>query len=172
MEHTKRHAEPLTTRTAQAVDRDAAADLLLACNMHYFGAQDGAEAAARLAADGMIDGRLDSRMLIGWRGGDAVAFATYAILQPGPTGQPVLFMKDLFVLDADRSRGTGEAMLRALAAIAVAERCCRLDWTAEAHNTKALAFYDRLHADRLHEKVYYRFSGEGLARFAGATGRD
>ena len=162
----------LQIQIAEDHDRDAAAALLLACNMHYFGAQDGAEAAARLAGDGMIDGRLDSRMLIGWRGEDAVAFATYAILQPGPTAQPVLFMKDLFVLDADRSRGTGEAMLRAVATTAVANGCCRLDWTAEVHNTKALAFYDRLQADRLHEKVYYRFTGEGLARFAGANDHD
>ena len=162
----------LEIRIAADRDRAAAADLLLACNTHYFGAPNGAADAARLAADAMIDGRLDSRMLIGWRGGDAVAFATFAILQPGPTGQPVLFMKDLFVVDAARSGGTGAAMMRAVAGIAVAEGCCRFDWTAETHNTRALAFYDRLRADRRHEKVYYRLAGDALARFAGPAGND
>jgi ribosomal protein S18 acetylase RimI-like enzyme len=44
--------------------------------------------------------------------------------------------------------------------------CVRFDWSAETDNPDALAFYDRLGAKRVAEKIYYRLEGEGLQQLA------
>ena len=98
--------------------------------------------------------------------GKAVGLATFAILYPapGPSGQ--LFMKDLFTLAAARGRGVGHALMTFLACLALERGCTRFDWTAETDNPEALAFYDRLGARRVEEKVYFRFDGEALKALA------
>ena len=162
----------LVTRIADAGDLDAVARLLLATSQHYWGRQEGMEAAARHAADALVQGRSNCRALLGWLNGKAVAYATFAILHPGPTEHGVLFMKDLFVLDDERGKGLGEAMMRELAVLATERRCSRFDWTAETSNPRAIAFYDLMSAERVEEKVYFRLSGENLARFADSAEKD
>jgi ribosomal protein S18 acetylase RimI-like enzyme len=53
-----------------------------------------------------------------------------------------------------------------LARLALERGCGRFDWTAETDNPETLAFYDRLGARRVEEKVYYRFDGEALNALA------
>lgn len=154
-------------RPATQADHAAMAGLLLACARHYWGIKPNDAAEASDVAGRMLDGRSSVEMLIGWRGGGAVAFATFAVLHPAPAASGVLFMKDLFVRDGERGRGTGAAMMRAVAATAVARGCTRLDWTAEASNPEAIAFYQRIGAARVAEKVYFRFTDAGLRAFAG-----
>ena len=88
---------------------------------------------------------------------------------PGPGGQ--LFMKDLFTLAGSRGQGVGRALMGFVARLAARRGCVRFDWTAETDNPEALAFYDRLGAGRVAEKVYYRFDGETLQQFAAATSK-
>ena len=57
-------------------------------------------------------------------------------------------------------------MLAHLAALAVARGCVRLDWTAETDNPGALAFYDRIGAKRITEKVYFQLDGDALKQMA------
>ncbi len=162
----------LTTRIAVRQDLDTVASLLLATNRHYWGVRDGAEAASRHAAEALLADDADCRMLLGFLHDMVVAYATFAILHPAPNEHGVLFMKDLFVLDGGRGRGVGEAMMRRIAGLAVERGCHRFDWTAETDNPRALAFYDRLAADRVTEKVYFRFAGARLADFAKAISDD
>jgi len=75
-------------------------------------------------------------------------------------------MKDLFVIAEERGGGVGKDLLSHLAKIGVARGCLRLDWTAESSNPEALAYYDRLGAARVAEKVYYRLDGDALRRWA------
>jgi ribosomal protein S18 acetylase RimI-like enzyme len=75
-------------------------------------------------------------------------------------------MKDLFTLAEARGRGVGRTLMAFLARQAMERGCVRFDWTAETDNPEALAFYDRLGARRVAEKVYYRFEGETLRQFA------
>lgn len=156
----------LQIRSATAQDHAAMASLLLACQRHYRGQRPGQSAEAAAAADRILDGRSGVEMLIGWRGDVPVAFATVTILLPAPTEHGTLFLKDLFVLDGERGQGTGETLMRALARLAVARGCTRFDWTAEADNPRAIAFYGRIGAGQVPEKVYFRFTGAALAAFA------
>jgi ribosomal protein S18 acetylase RimI-like enzyme len=65
-----------------------------------------------------------------------------------------------------RGQGVGRALMGFLARLAVQRGCVRFDWTAETDNPEALAFYDRLGAGRVAEKVYYRFDGDRLRQLA------
>ena len=156
----------LSTRLAGPDDLDLVTELLLATNQHYFGPQEGATTGARRAAEALLGGEADCRMLLGFQNSIAVAYATFAIVYPAPSDRGSLFMKDLFVTEAARGQGAGETMMRVVARIAHGRGCDRFDWTAETDNPRALAFYDRLAAKRVTEKVYYRFAQEDLARFA------
>ena len=159
----------LLTRIAGVADLEVVAKLLLATNRYYWGVREGAEAATRRAAEDLVGGGADCKMLIGWLDGAAVTYATFAIRQPAPSEHGTLFMKDLFVVDGARDKGLGELMMRRVAALAAARGCVRFDWTAETDNPRALAFYDRLSAQRVTDKVYFRLSGEDLTAFAASS---
>ena len=167
----KAEPEPPALVTRFAVPADAAllAGLFLATWRHYWGdGVDRGEASHRAAA-AVLGDPAGCRVLLAFQDGQAVAYGSFAILYPGPTGEGVLFMKDLFVLDGARGRGIGAAMMRRIAALAVERGCPRFDWTAETGNPRALAFYDDLKAPRVEEKVYYRLTGDRLAAFARAA---
>ena len=155
------------TRLAEPGDLNSVTALFRATLEHYWGSRDDTAADARRSAEALLGGEADCRLLIGERDGQAIAYATFAIVYPAPGDRGTLFMKDLFVLAERRGGGTGEAMMRAVARIAAERGCARFDWTAETDNPRALAFYDRIAARRVTEKVYYRFAGDDLARFAG-----
>ena len=157
----------LKTRLAEPGDLNTVTALFLATLEHYWGSRADTAADARRSAEALLGGEADCRLLIGERDGRAIAYATFAIVYPSPGDRGTLFMKDLFVLADRRGGGTGEAMMRAVARIAAERGCARFDWTAETDNPRALAFYDRIAARRVTEKVYYRFAHDDLARFAG-----
>lgn len=157
----------VTCRLATAADAAAVAELFWLCDRHYWGdaAPSRADQAA-LVRERVLAEPGGSEILLAERDGTALGFASFALLYPAPQLGGQLFLKDLFVPEDGRGRGVGETLLRALAQIAVARGCRRLDWTTEDHNARALAFYDRLGARRVPEKVYFRFDGAALEDFA------
>ena len=78
-------------------------------------------------------------------------------------------MKDLYTTDARRGFGIGKRMMAYMASLAVALGCKRFDWTAETDNPGAIRFYDDIAAERVEEKVYFRFSSQNLARLAASN---
>lgn len=165
----QRHDPEWATRIAEEGDLEAVAGLLLATDRFYWGEQDGAETAAQRAAASILTEPSSCRMLLGIHEGRVVAYITFAVLFPSPNQDGSFFMKDLFVVDGMRGNRFGDKMMRAAAALAVEWGCCRFDWTAETGNQRALAFYDRLSARRVEEKVYFRLDGADLVRLAGGT---
>ena len=104
--------------------------------------------------------------LICRRGRVPVGFALYFYTYSTFLGQPSLYLEDLFVLPAERGRGAGKALLSALAKIALARGCGRMEWTVLDWNTPSIRFYKRLGA-RLHaEWVLTRLTGPALRRLA------
>ena len=165
-------AAALATRFATPADAALVAELFLEAGRHYWGERPDDRAISRRAADQVLGDDAGSRLLLGFRAGDAVAFTCFAILQPGPSEQGVLFMKELFVRAHARGERIGEAMMGQMARLAVARGCQRFDWTAETGNPRAVAFYDGLAAPRVVEKVYFRLAGQRLADFAAAAAPD
>jgi GNAT superfamily N-acetyltransferase len=157
-----------TIRSANAADLEALADLFHAMFVHYWdpGSPSRAELMRHIERDVLPSG---CEIIIAERDGRAVGLATFAVLYPGPGLGGQLMLKDLFVIAAARGSGVGKDLLAHLAKIAVARGCLRLDWTAESDNPEALAYYDRLGATRVTEKVYYRLDGDALKDWAGAA---
>lgn len=80
-----------------------------------------------------------------------------------------LHLEDLFVRPAFRGRGTGKALLRRVAAIAVERGCARLQWDVLDWNKPAIDFYRRLDAVMLEDWRRMRVTGAALNALAGAS---
>ena len=101
--------------------------------------------------------------------------------QPEPAGFALFFtsystwvghhgirLEDLYVTPALRGHGIGKALLRALAQIAVAEGCTRLEWDVLTWNQPAIDVYKRVGAETMEEWRIMRLSGDALQDFARA----
>jgi len=98
------------------------------------------------------------------RGRTPMGFAPYFYTYSTFVGRPSVYLEDLFVLPEEGGKGAGQAVLRALAKIAVARRCGRMEWTVLDWNTPSTRFYKGLGA-RLHkERVLTRLTGAALRR--------
>jgi len=81
--------------------------------------------------------------------------------------RPVLWLEDLYVIDAWRGRGAGRALMRSLAAIAVERECARVEWEVLDWNAPAIAFYERLGAAASStDWLRYRLEGDALRAVA------
>lgn len=104
-------------------------------------------------------------LLADWEGA-SVGMAFYFFAYSTWRGRAVLYLEDLFVQPEHRGKGIGLALMRALAARAVAEGCPRFVWQVLDWNASAIAFYEKLGARVLREWLTVRLEGEALSRFA------
>ena len=125
---------------------------------------------AKLRRDG-FGRRPYFQTLICRRRGRPVGFALYFFTYSTFLARPTLYLEDLFVLPAERGRGAGLALLRALARLAVRRGCGRMEWTVLDWNTPARRFYRALGAGFRTEWVLTRLAGVPLARLAGRATR-
>lgn len=104
--------------------------------------------------------------LLAWDDGRLVGFASYSFLWPavGLTGS--MYLKELYVCAAARRGGVGAMLMRGMFAIAVEQRCSRVEWTTDHDNEGARAFYEAMGVAALTSKVLYRLEGDDLRRAA------
>ena len=81
-------------------------------------------------------------------------------------GRPGLYLEDLFVKPAVRSKGVGRALLKRLAQIAIDRRCGRLEWSVLDWNEPAIRFYESIGAQPLEEWTIFRLQGDALSDLA------
>ena len=94
--------------------------------------------------------------------GIAVWFVTYSTW----TGRHGIWLEDLFVLDSERGRGYGKALIRALAAVCVERGYSRFEWTVLDWNEPAIGFYRSLSVTPLTEWTTQRLTGDALLALA------
>ena len=94
--------------------------------------------------------------------GYAVWFASYSTW----LGRNGLYLEDLYVTPEMRGRGVGKAILRQLAALAVAQGCGRMEWSVLDWNAPAIAFYESGGARPQSEWTVFRLTGDALSTFA------
>lgn len=94
--------------------------------------------------------------------GFALFFTNYSTWH----GRPGIHLEDLFVREHVRGRGIGKALLREVAAEAVARGCTRLNWHVLDWNQPAIDFYQHLGAEVLKEWRICRVSRSGIAALA------
>jgi GNAT superfamily N-acetyltransferase len=76
----------------------------------------------------------------------AIGFALYFFTYSTFAARPSLYLEDLFVVPEERGRGAGRALLQALARVARARGCGRMEWAVLHWNRPAIRFYERLGA--------------------------
>jgi len=113
----------------------------------------------RPAADALI-GQLDSRTV-----GFALFYQTFSTF----LARPGIWLEDLFVLSESRGAGVGSALLRQVAAIAIARNCGRLEWSVLDWNEPALGFYRKLGAVPMNDWTIQRVTSDALNKLAGRT---
>jgi GNAT superfamily N-acetyltransferase len=101
--------------------------------------------------------------------GAPVGFALYFFNFSTFVGRPGLYLEDLFVRPAERSRGIGRALLRALARIARERGCGRMEWAVLDWNEPALRFYRSLGARPMKEWIVHRLTPLEIDRLAAET---
>lgn len=107
-----------------------------------------------------------AEILVAEEHGSVLGLAAFSAIYPGPGLKPGIFLKELYVSGSQRGRGLGRALMQKLASLAKERGLTRIDWTAEAENTRLLSFYEELGGARKPDKVFFRLDGEALARLA------
>jgi GNAT superfamily N-acetyltransferase len=104
-----------------------------------------------------LDGRIEG-IAIFWEG-----------LGSSFRARPFLFLEDLVVGEAARSRGVGEALVAAIAREGVARNAVRIDWAVLDWNEGARRFYRRLGAGPTKDWVRYSLEEEAMRKLAEST---
>ncbi|EMF6615242.1 TPA: GNAT family N-acetyltransferase, partial [Shigella flexneri] len=89
--------------------------------------------------------RLSGTLVIRARcGNNITGLACCNILYPSPRYSGQLHIKELYVSQCDRNKGTGKAIMRFIARLALEQECLSLSWNAEKSNPGANRFYQAL----------------------------
>jgi GNAT superfamily N-acetyltransferase len=115
---------------------------------------------------GLANRPAGTELLVAEHDGAIIGFAAFSAIYPGPGLRPGCFLKEIYVVQAARGLGAGKALLAELARLALARGLGRIDWTAARDDERLLRFYEGLGGTRHPEKVFFRLTGEGLARLA------
>jgi GNAT superfamily N-acetyltransferase len=119
-----------------------------ALHPHLFGERPLAEA---LVAE--VDGRV-------------VAFALFFTNFSTFLARPGLYLEDLYVQPAQRSRGIGRALLARLAGLARERGCGRFEWSVLDWNENAIRFYESMGATVMPDWRICRLAGDALQAYA------
>jgi GNAT superfamily N-acetyltransferase len=98
--------------------------------------------------------------------GEAAGIAVYFTVYSTFSGKPGLYLEDLFVEPAYRSRGVGRSLMAWLAKQGAERGCVRMNWSVLDWNEPALAFYDNLGAEPAKDWLGYSISGDAFLRLA------
>ncbi|MFD2264390.1 GNAT family N-acetyltransferase [Lacibacterium aquatile] len=158
--------EDVEYRFAGAVDAASVAALLRALDSHYLPEKTHPSKAVYLAMVGRVfDSREGTRFVLAIRKGKPVGIACIAILRPGNSLKGLIYVKDLFVVEAARSIGIGRGLMGFLASLALAKGIGRIELATDTDNQGARRLYEALGASKP-EKIAYRFEVEAMKRMA------
>lgn len=104
----------------------------------------------------------DAFVLLGFVGEINVGFALYFYNYSTFKGKKGLYLEDLFIYPAYRSKGYGKAFFKELIRIAKEEQCGRMEWVCLDWNQPAIDFYHSLGAKPLDDWTIFRIDEAGL----------
>lgn len=149
-------------RPCEEADHSTLAGVMAEMQAHY-GVACPTDAEIR---SGLANRPAGTELLVAEHDGALIGFAAFSAIYPGPGLRPGFFLKEIYVAEAARGLGAGKALLAELARLALARGLGRIDWTAARDDERLLRFYESLGAVPQPEKVFFRLTGEGLARLA------
>lgn len=148
----------------------------LLCELHAYyndGAVVDREVVRRHLLTNLLDASASSHRLVVAATGDgrvlglAAIALVYSLVEPTVDQGRQCQLKELYVRSSGRNRGVGRALMSWVAKYAADHGCCRIDWPVKASNAQGIAFYERLGAERVVDRLSYRLSGPGLEALAG-----
>jgi GNAT superfamily N-acetyltransferase len=98
--------------------------------------------------------------------GEPVGFTVWFLNFSTFSGRYGIYLEDLFVRPAFRSKGIGKALLADLARTCVKNGWSRLQWSVLDWNAPSIAFYKSLGAVMMDEWTVCRLNGPALAALA------
>ena len=107
-----------------------------------------------------------AEVVLAYVGADVAGFALFFHNYSTFLGRRGLYLEDLFVLPAYRSRGIGRRLLSHLAGLAIERQCGRLEWSVLDWNEPAIRFYRSIGAVPMDDWTVYRLGGDALDRLA------
>ena len=147
----------ITLAAAVPGDEGKVAALLAELARFYGGSPAGTPAERSADVRGALFGAPPlAYALLAWDGPDLAGMAAYSFLWPASGLTASLYLKELYVARAHRRSGAGRALMDGLSAIAARRGLSRVEWTTDAPNRDAQAFYAALGAQPLTSKVFYR----------------
>ncbi len=93
-----------------------------------------------------------ARVLLGDVLGKPIGFALYYFRYSSFAAKPSLWLDDLYVDLAVRSKGIGSVLMKTLTQIAENTNCTHMAWTASANNLRGVSFYGRIGAEIIDRK--------------------
>jgi GNAT superfamily N-acetyltransferase len=147
----------ITLADAKPGDEGPIADLLGELDLFYGDTPQGTgdERSAQVRA-ALFGDPPAANALLAWDGPALAGFASWSLLWPAAGLSVSLYLKELFVPDAYRRSGVGRLLMDGLHRIAAERGYSRVEWTTDAGNAGALAFYEGIGAKPLTSKVFYR----------------
>ena len=148
----------ITIRPAGLADADAVLSLIDALADYEALDRPSTEARGRLKRDGFEASpprfttfiALEDQTPVGY----TILFETYSTF----LAQPTLYIEDLFILPAARSKGVGDSMFRRICEEAQVRGCGRMEWTCLEWNQLAIGFYEKRGAKNMDEWRFYRLT--------------
>jgi GNAT superfamily N-acetyltransferase len=146
----------------------------LLCELHSF-YNEGSSAAPDMVRSYLVEDLLSGdsglRLVVAYDEtqyvlGFAAISLTYSLVEPTPDRRRHCWLKELYVRESHRSTGVGEALMTWVARYAVKNACCRIDWPVKAANSRGIAFYERLGAKLVEDRLSYRLSEPSLGTLA------
>jgi GNAT superfamily N-acetyltransferase len=114
----------------------------------------------------LVVGSHDGEQVIGF----AAISLTYSLVEPTPDKRRHCWLKELYVRSSERNIGAGTALMSWVARYAVEHGCSRIDWPVKASNARGIAFYERLGAKQVADRLSYRLSELELRSLASKFG--
>jgi len=107
-----------------------------------------------------------AEVLIASEGEKVVGFALYFFNFSTFVGKPGLYLEDLFIEIEHRGKGYGKKLLVALAKIAKAKDCGRMEWSVLDWNEPSIAFYKSLDAKPMDGWTVFRLTADEIDNLA------
>lgn len=104
--------------------------------------------------------------LMAYHDSRAIAYAMFYPYFASFRGQRGYYLEDIYIKDEYRRKGIGQAMLKAIARLAMARGFERLDFQVLEWNTPAVKFYERLGCVRDDDERHFKFIDEAFIRLA------
>jgi GNAT superfamily N-acetyltransferase len=112
-------------------------------------------AKKRLKADALVPTpRFEA--YLGALDGEAIGCLTLLSTYSTFRASPVLYIEDIFVLEAYRRRGVGQVLFDFCVRLARERQCAGLEWTVLKWNEPAIRFYDKNKGVPISDWVWYR----------------